>query len=67
MIKRSGIRIDPEKFEEFKKAAIENAKKHDAEYWRKSYELTSRKLDFDRIKRLCGYDESCDGSDRTVK
>lgn len=55
MLKRSGIRIDPEKYEEFKKAAIENAKKHDKEYWRKSYELTSRKLDFDRIKRLCGY------------
>lgn len=55
MVERSGIRIDPNKYEEFKKAAIANAKSHNAEYWRKSRELTSRKLDFDRIDRLCGY------------
>ena len=47
--------IPKEKIEQFKNDAIANAKSHDAEYWRKSRELTSRKLDFDRIDRLCGY------------
>ena len=44
--------IPKEKIEQFKNDAIANAKSHDAEYWRKSRELTSRKLDFDRIDRL---------------
>ena len=55
MIKRSGIRIDPAKFEEFKKVAIANAKSHNKEYWEKSYKLTSRTIDMDRVDRLCGY------------
>ena len=55
MLKRSGIRIDPDKYEEFKKAAIANAKSHDKNYWEKSKELTNRNLDFDRIDKLCGY------------
>ena len=55
MLKRSGIRISSEKIDDFKKAAIANAKSHGKEYWKKSYELTSKPLDFDRIDRLCGY------------
>ena len=55
MIERIGIIIPKDKIKDFKKAALENARSHDAEYWRKSRELTSRPLDKDRIDRLCGY------------
>ena len=57
MIERRGIIIPKDKVTAFKKAAVANARSHDAEYWRKSRELTSRKLDFERINKLCGYDK----------
>ena len=53
--RRGGLIIPKDKVAAFKEAAIANARSHDAEYWRKSRELTSRPLDKDRIDRLCGY------------
>lgn len=55
MIERTGIRIDENKAKEFKKAALENARKHGKEYWAENHRIAHTKIDFNEVDKLCGF------------